>query len=1038
MILEKNKSKNISQLLLLAMLFIASLLNFLEPLFARNSNDIKEYKLNQIEKVMSFEPNSSGIEFKCLTKNSADTVSVNISFPFIDAVKVDFYFSRTNSQSMFSKKYDISDNDNYIYISTDSVSVHVYKEPWSILYFRGDQKLLNQNGKIFKNDDSSKIVVTSSMYPNEHFYGFGEKFNGLNQRGNKVIMELNDAYKSDDDSTYKSIPFFLSSRKYGVLVNSPKRVVFNMGNKSESEFDFLIPNSSLEYFVFLNNDPLEIMTQYTEITGRSPVVPKWTLEPWLSRRRMTGWTSPLTAESDIDMMINHGFRLGVVLWEGIRSMFSGSHFAQMTKLSDKWHNMGIKQISWGYTGHINKSSVEQSEIDNDYFIRYQDGSLCEGGYSGKNYYVDPTNNKAMDWFLKKYYYKRFLGNENNSDEGAWNLDGIKIDFSELFPKNDSNLLNIDQSIGMHNQHAVLFSEKIYNWLQTIKPEGGITWVRGGGIGLQKVGFSWGGDRGRTFEQLRGTVVASLGVSICGVSLIGHDLGGYRGGDSPAERKVYIRGVQYATFSPSFHDHGSAPGPWEQNEYGIENYSFYSRVRYNILPYLYHFVKVSNDTGIPIMRTLYMHHPDDQNTFTIDDEYYLGSDILVAPILSELNERSIYLPKGNWINFWDQKKYSGKQTILHETALNRIPVFVKEGAILPLELNNNLELGGIFPHEQKNNLLLSFRLFAGQNSKFEYFHDDTISVVKQVNNEKLIVTINNIDDNFAIIVDGITTNKVVVNGEYLTQITKNNFGAVDNGWRYNKLSNQLLIKIGTNQHTNRFNIEIEKMKFHEGLETEIAEVLLRPPKIIKTVGWNKSAVINFSAVKEAESYIVKYWERSNKGNINLISVNQSPILIPNLKNGIELLYSISSVNGTDTSNSSDVEVVIPKERKPFFIPNNGSVFINSVHNIDYNLGNGTSRNYTYGLALPNSDKYSVWLKIKKGHSHFEYFRWYKIGEVDLNKGDNYFELHLVDEDVIPGMIYFSVDGNDRPIMKDEIERDFEEREINIIDKKSLQF
>ena len=198
------------------------------------------------------------------------------------------------------------------------------------------------------------------------------------------------------------------------------------------------------------------------------------------------------------------------------------------------------------------------------------------------------------------------------------------------------------------------------------------------------------------------------MSICGVSLIGHDLGGYRGDDSEEAKKVYIRGVQYAAFSPSFHDHGSAPGPWEQDEIGQENYKFYSRLRYNLVPYLYHYVCVSHRTGIPMMRSLYLHHPNDENTYSVEDQYYLGDNLLIAPIVTFSDTRKIYLPQGQWIDFWTRKQYDGRQFIEYMAPLNQIPVFIKTATILPLQLNDTMQVGGIFPQEKKDNLLLTFR------------------------------------------------------------------------------------------------------------------------------------------------------------------------------------------------------------------------------------------------------------------------------------------------------------------------------------------
>lgn len=1003
-----------------------------------------EFQNSPIEKILSFSNDNNGFKITLLTSEFDDTIHAQISFPFIDVVKVNMNSFEDKFLNTNSVSYKMIDNDNSIIISTDSVSVHIQKNPWKLTLVRGDENIFMQGTEFQNSNDVQNFRVVAEMTPDEHFYGFGEKFNGLDQRGKKVVMELDDAYMSTDNQTYKSIPFFLSSRGYGFLVNSPKRVIFHMGDLSDSSYSFENPDSLIEYYIFTNKDPLKQISQYTTITGRSPIVPKWSLEPWLSRRRVTGWTKPAIAEADIDLMIKDGFRIGVILWEGITQMYTGSHGSDMNRLSDKWHEMGIKQVCWGYTGHTaNKGKRDWNDALNwssgkkEYFIRDLDGSIKIGNKRDRRnrVFIDPTNPDAMTWWKEQLYRHKFSSENGKSTQEAWNLDGIKIDFSELFAKDDDNLLGIDKSIGMHNQHAVFYSKQMYDWLQELRPEGGITWVRGGGIGLQTVGFVWGGDRGRTFEQMRGTVAASLGVSICGVSLIGHDLGGYRGGDTPEERKVYIRGVQYATFSPSFHDHGSAPAPWEQDEYGKENYRFYSRVRYNIIPYLYHYVKVSHDTGIPIMRTLYMYHPNDEKTFTIEDEYYLGDDILVAPIISESNEREIYLPEGKWIDFWNQDQFNGRQKINYKAPLNRIPLFVKAGSILPLELNSSLQIGGLFPEDKKNNLLLTFRVFEGEDSELEFFADSsTIQINKSIINNGLEINIENIDQDFALIIDGLLPGIVTANGEQIKNVHDRDFDEINEGWYFDKNNGQTLIKIKSKSNLNNYRIELNTIS--KDFAKNRIENNLNPPEIIQAIGWDNSINIFFNHVENVESYRASYWTENSDVKTEIYEVTNTPVKIPNLENGKEYNITISSVESSKIGKPSSVQSVIPIKRSAFFKPENGEVFINGDHFLLSGESNDTAlQNFTYGLFVPDSSKYSVWLKIKKGEGHYLYYRWYKLDEIILNKGENFITFEF-EKEFSSSMLFFSSNENNRPVFKNEIESAFVENQVKVVNEKRL--
>ena len=979
---------------------------------------------NSVSEIIRYVENNNTLSVWCTNSELKDTVELRLSFWREDVLRVEVNPSSDDYEE------EHPNTNTGLEINSKDIRVKISGENSAIEIYRKNEKVLSAANYVKDLKTEKGVQVSFSLDSDEHFYGFGEKFNGLDQRGNRVVMELNDAFMSDDDSTYKSIPFFFSSKRYAMLVNSYQQIVFNMGNKSNTEYDFEIPGVSFEYYIYLNEDPLKVMEQYTELTGRPPVIPKWSLEPWLSRRGMTGWNNPSATEADIDMIIKDDFRLGVILWEGIRRIFHGKHADEMHKLSDKWQSIGIKQVSWDYTGHI--SPVTKNEVNHfpdEYFLKYADSSFCLGHRSGENFYIDASNNDAMEWWKKTLYEKRFLSDNGKSKPGAWNLDGVKLDFSELFPKNDSRLLNHDKTTGMHNHHPVAFSEQIYNWLQEVKPEGGITWVRGGGLGLQKVGFSWGGDRGRTFDQLKGTVMASLGVSVCGVSLIGHDLGGYRGGDSIDERKVYIRGVQYATFSPGFHDHGSAPAPWEQNKYGQGNYKFYTRVRYNILPYLYNYVKIGNETGVPIMRPLFLHYPDDADTYTVEDEYLLGDNLLVAPILTNSNTRKIYFPEGEWINFWNQQKHEGNKFENIYTPLNRIPVYAKSGSVIPLELNDALEIGGIFSHEKKNDLLLTFRFFEGDASELELFRDDYITVNKIKNDKHVEVTLRNIAEDFAIIMDAIKPDEISINGKVLIEQSTDDFSEASEGWYFNEKANQLLAKFKYVQDQKDYKIQFGDCKeMATGFSAEDKSELERP--VIQTItGWNESVDMFFNEVEGAEYYVVRCKDISDNV-IKTIEVPQPPVTVVGLVNGKEYQFTIQAVNDKNLSEEPEAEKCIPSKRNPFFLLDDKELFVNANHFLRRIMSENSERKFTYGFIAGKTDSYNVWVKMKTGYSHFRYFRWYKIGDIELAEGENYLTICLDDKDVIPGMLYFTTDRSERPFMKQEVEGQFIEKQINI--------
>ncbi|MEW5945703.1 MAG: TIM-barrel domain-containing protein, partial [bacterium] len=424
-------------------------------------------------------------------------------------------------------------------------------------------------------------------------------------------------------------------------------------------------------------------------------------------------------------------------------------------------------------------------------------------------------------------------------------------------------------------------------LQERTPDGGIPWVRGGGLGIQRVGFTFSGDRGRSFPQFEGTVKAALSLSVSGMALSGHDLGGYTGGEDPDAGEVYVRGAQFAAFSPAFQDHGSAPAPWEQDDYGRENYKFYTRVRYNLLPYLYHYVKVAHDTGAPIMRTLFLHYPGDEKTYGIEDEYMLGEQMLAAPFVGPGTKREIYLPEGGWVDFWDGVEYEGGRTIEYERPLNRIPVFVKRSSIIPLELNEELEIGGLFPQEKKSDLLLTFAIFGDGDCEFEFFDGRGFMGISAARDgDDLKVVVDRIGERFGVRARGLNPAYVRVNGEPLPRRAPGEMGVAASGWRYDFASRSVLVKINPVRGAGEYVVEIGDLN---------ASGAPPAPEIVSVTAGDGSAEVSFTTQPEASSYKLAYGTAPGRYEERVSGIAGSPVRVDGLRNGVSYYFAVRGVN-----------------------------------------------------------------------------------------------------------------------------------------------
>ena len=954
------------------------------------------------------------------------------SFPYQDALRVQIRQKEDASAEVKGKPFEFhKENDSYL-LKTDSLILQIQKEPWRMKLTRKDgSEVFNQRGKESGYYSSSKgitgIRISAGLHEDEGFFGFGEKFNGMNQRGRKVEMKIYDAYVEKGERAYKSIPFFISSARYGLLVNTGLPVVFHLGDQNEKYYSIDCPDKEMDYYIFANRNPLEIIRQYTDITGKSRFIPKWALEPWLSRRSMTGWNNTGTVEADIDLYLRSGFPLGVILWEGIRGQFNKKQSPDLHSLSDKWHALGIKQIFWSLTGHLQEKGQLPKDARREYFIRNSDSSFAIGGFKGGHIYLDPTNPEAMEWWERTQYVP-YISDENgySAPEHA-NLDGVKLDFCELFPKYTPPLLMNKQVKGIENLHSVLFSEQIYDWLQKVKPDGGITWVRGGGLGIQRVGYVWGGDRRRNFQQFGATVSASLSLAVCGVALSGYDLGGYIGGNSPDAREVYIRAAQYSAFSPSFHDHGSAPAPWEQDEYGIENYKFYARLRYNLIPYLYQFVRIAHEDGFPIIRPLFLHYPQDKKTYEIEDEYLLGDDLLAAPFVQSGTTRPVYLPRGEWIDFWTGELLSGSKEINYTAPLNRIPVFVKNPAIIPLELNEGLQLGGYFSVEAKNDLLLTFAVYGSGNNHLQFYDSrDTIDVAVQTSGNDKTIKIKNIDRSFAVLIFGNKPDEIEVDGRKTAYLKMKDFALNTNGWTYDSEKMRIMFKTTGYNRKKNYTITIKGVNqndFQHRLKERLARSITPPdtPHLTKAEQWQSTTDIYFSKTDNAFGYVVNYGFSPDSLNKRLENIYESPAAVRDLPPHKVLYVTVSALNerGVSKPSSQFKAEKVDYRNALFSLPDSGGFLRANYFNFR-DVSDDWIKRFDYTVSAADSGSYHLWIKAKKNITHHQYFRWYYWGELKLQKGVNRIELIVENPRTELGVFYLTKGKNDRPIMKKVVE------------------
>lgn len=955
-----------------------------------------------------YENNTLKIESKYPT----ESLYLYFSFIDVDQLKINGGTSNTKRKGNPSISVDFKENEKELVLRTSKIKLAIEKSTRLISVVRLPNEVIWQGTFSLAPHPETKeqvLQVKSIGSLEEHFFGLGERLNGFDQKGKRVIMEIDDAWGRSNGKAYKAVPFYMSSRKYGLLVNSSERIIFDMAKESPDQALIIMPGKEIECFLFANDSPLQIMEDYTDITGKSPVIPNWSLEPWLSRRSHAGWTNTSYAKLELDQMENNGQHIGVILWEGIKHQFLKEQELSAYDLVNYWHDKNMKVVFYDRTGQITDTpeNLEKYKYDDPsvkkYFLRDENGDLIKVGLGAianpdadsKAYvYIDPTNPKAMDWWFQKNYEQKVMSDNGKSGPNGYNLDGIKIDFSELLPKDLKGYKTHKPAPGIANFHAVIFAEKVNDWLQKVKPEGGITWTRGGGLGLQRGGVFWNGDRIRNMSQLKGTISSLLAVSVSGLAYAGHDLGGYMRGDDPEAEETYIRGVQFTTFSPFFHDHGSAQAPREQNRYGRENYGFYTRVRYNILPYLQGLMLDAVQRGWPIMRPLFFYYPDDPQTWLLEDEYFLGKNLLIAPIVSKGTSRTVYLPEGNWIDFWTNESFKGNSQILVNKPLNQIPVFVREKAILPLALNENLEIGGEFNHKNKNKLRNTYKLFGLESgTSILPAGEDKQSTLKiNKSNGKVSLRLDGMDKDFALIIPNMRPSSIKVNNTIISEIDKN-FKQSGQAWKYDSSSSELKIKIETKNNISSYEIELLELPITDisfKVGANVAEISQpKTPNIVSIEAWSESVDIIFDKEDALdEKYIISYGKLGGSIRPNRASLNYGDkITIDGLDNGKMYFFRFWAENQLYRSLETDWFLMTPtNKKKPKHSYVGKGLFIKANHFSEKSVDDDGSKTFTFSVETDYQASVKIWVQLNKFSTHHDYDKWYETSDKTLNGSD----------------------------------------------------
>jgi len=546
-----------------------------------------------------------------------------------------------------------------------------------------------------------RVSLAFNSNDDDHFFGFGERFNGVDQKGRTVycwseegpvgLGESRDVPPFPDGSlaTYWPVPFFLSNRGYGLLVDTGYRTNFELTSVYPDAFRVETEGPGLRFYLFYGPDPGKIISNYTLMAGGNPPLPpRWVFAPW---NDAIGGETAVRKRAET---IRANRIPSSVIWTEDWASPQGSYavnqdlYPNLQQLVTDLHHDGFRFLTY-YWPYLIEGTPEFAEgIQQKLVVGRPDGEPFVFPVMFRRVaQVDFTNPFATGW------YQSLL--KRGTDLG---FDGWMFDFGEYTPVTAS-FFNGRSGRELHNRYPFFAQSAVRSVLAKERPDGDFAFFcRSGYLGSQGlVDIAWPGDQNTSWEIADGlpsVIPAGLSLGFSGVALFGPDIGGSHSVFSAnTDRELFYRWVQLGALSPIMRTHHGWPGgnwSFDTDQETLEFYRRYAQLHTRLFPYLYAYAARAHETGLPVMRHLFLQYPNDPEVFGLNYEYLLGEEILVAPVIfAGARERELYLPYGTWFDFWTDQSYTGPGWITVPAPLDRIPLFVRSGTLLPL-LNSEIE------------------------------------------------------------------------------------------------------------------------------------------------------------------------------------------------------------------------------------------------------------------------------------------------------------------------------------------------------------
>jgi alpha-D-xyloside xylohydrolase len=566
-------------------------------------------------------------------------------------------------------------------LTSGALTAKINRQNWSLEFLVGDQVITRSPSRgmgFIRTEDAGNFMHEQlTLGVGEQVYGLGERFTSFIKNGQSVEIWNRDG-GTGGDQAYKNVPFYLTNRGYGVFVNQPERVEFEVASEKVSRVQFSVAGESLEYFVIYGPSPKAILEKYTALTGRPALPPAWTFGLWLSTSFTTNYDEA-TVTSFLDGMLERDLPLSVFHFDcfWMRAFhwcdfeWDPAVFPDPQGMLARLHERGLKVCVWINPYIAQRSRLFAEGQCHGYLLKHKDGRVWQWDmWQPGMGIVDFTNPEACAWYAS--HLKRLLG---------MGVDSFKTDFGERIPTEDVQWFDGSNPERMHNYYSFLFNRVVFETLQ--KTTGSATvFARSATAGSQQFPVHWGGDCDSSFESMAESLRGGLSLGLSGFGFWSHDIGGFEGMPNTA---LYKRWLAFGLLSSHSRLHGSTSYrvPWLFDQEAVDVLRHFTKLKHRLMPYLFQKAVEARDFGTPMMRAMLLEFPGDPACEALDRQYMLGDALLVAPVFSADNSVSYYLPEGHWTNFFTDEIVTGSRWISEQHGFSSLPLLVRPGTLLAL-------------------------------------------------------------------------------------------------------------------------------------------------------------------------------------------------------------------------------------------------------------------------------------------------------------------------------------------------------------------